>query len=318
MPELPEVALYLHALKERVQGERLDRVRVRSPSLLKSWDPPLSEVRGKVVEDARRIGKRVVLCLEDDLFCVVHLMVAGRFQWRSPGAAVPRKRGHAAFDFAPGTLLLTEAGTQKRASLHVVRGQAALAEHDPGGIEPLEASPSEFATAIRRENRTLKRALTDPRILSGIGNAHSDEILLRARLSPVRLSRQLSDAETARLHEAVQASLREWCARLVDEAAGRFPSKVTAFHPAMAAHGKYGRPCPQCGTPIQRIVYAARETNYCPQCQTGGRLLADRALSRLLGKDWPKSLEEMEALRGRSGSGARQRVGGGRPGVSGR
>lgn len=317
MPELPEVALYLHALKERVQGERLDRIRVRSPSLLKSWDPPLSEVRGKMVEDARRIGKRVVLCLEDDLFCVVHLMVAGRFQWRSPGAAVPRKRGHAAFDFAPGTLLLTEAGTQKRASLHVVRGQAALAEHDPGGIEPLEASLSEFATAIRRENRTLKRALTDPRILSGIGNAHSDEILLRARLSPVRLSRQLSDAETARLHEAVRASLREWCARLVDEAAGRFPSKVTAFHPAMAAHGKYGRPCPQCGTPIQRIVYAARETNYCPQCQTGGRLLADRALSRLLGKDWPKSLEEMEALRGRGGSGSPQRVGGGRPGVSG-
>lgn len=316
MPELPEVALYLHALKERVQGERLRRVRVRSPSLLKSWDPPLSEVRGKVVEDARRIGKRMVLCLEDDLFCVVHLMVAGRFQWRSPGADVPRRRGHAAFDFARGTLLLTEAGTQKRASLHVVRGQAALAEHDPGGIEPLEASLSEFATAIRRENRTLKRALTDPRILSGIGNAHSDEILLRARLSPVRLSRQLTDAEVARLHGAVQASLREWCARLVDEAAGRFPSKVTAFHPAMAAHGKYGRPCPRCGTPIQRIVYAARETNYCPQCQTGGRLLADRALSRLLGRDWPKSLEEMEALRDRSG--APLRVGGDRPAVSGK
>lgn len=199
----------------------------------------------------------------------------------------------------------------------MVRGEAALAEHDPGGIEPLEASLTEFAAAIRRENRTLKRALTDPRILSGIGNAHSDEILLRARLSPVRLSRQLSDAETARLHRAVQASLREWCARLVEEAGGRFPGKVTAFHPDMAAHGKYGQPCPQCGTPIQRIVYAARETNYCPECQTGGRLRADRALSRLLGKDWPRSLEEMEALRDRSGlrdgSGAS-----GRPCVSGK
>lgn len=318
MPELPEVALYLHALRDRVQGERLRRVRVRSPSLLKSWDPPLSAVGGKTVEGLRRIGKRVVICLEDDLFCVVHLMISGRFQWRAPGAAVPRKRGHAAFDFDRGTLLLTEAATQKRASLHMVRGEAGLAEHDPGGIEPLEASATEFATAIRRENRTLKRALTDPRILSGIGNAHSDEILLRARLSPVRLSRQLSDAEAARLHQAVQDSLREWCARLVQEADGRFPGKVTAFHPAMAAHGKYGQPCPQCGTPIQRIVYAARETNYCPECQTGGRLLADRALSRLLGKDWPKSLEEMEALRDGSGASGRPRAGSERPRVSGR
>jgi len=318
MPELPEVALYLHALRDRVQGERLRRVRVRSPSLLKSWDPPLSAVRSKTVEDLRRIGKRVVICLEDDLFCVVHLMISGRFQWRAPGAAVPRKRGHAAFDFDRGTLLLTEAATQKRASLHMVRGEAALAEHDPGGIEPLEASLTEFAAAIRRENRTLKRALTDPRILSGIGNAHSDEILLRARLSPVRLSRQLSDAETARLHQAVQVSLREWCTRLVEEAAGRFPGKVTAFHPEMAAHGKYGQPCPQCGTPIQRIVYAARETNYCPECQTGGRLLADRALSRLLGKDWPRSLEEMEALRDGSGASGRPRARSGRPRVSGK
>ena len=318
MPELPEVALYLHALRDRVHGERLRRVRVRSPSLLKSWDPPLSAVGGKRVEGLRRIGKRVVICLEDDIFCVVHLMISGRFQWRAPGAAVPRKRGHAAFDFDGGTLLLTEAATQKRASLHVVRGEAALAEHDPGGIEPLEASATEFAAAIRRENRTLKRALTDPRILSGIGNAHSDEILLRARLSPVRLSRQLSDAETARLHRAVQASLREWCARLVEEAAGRFPGKVTAFHPKMAAHGKYGQPCPQCGTPIQRIVYAARETNYCPECQTGGRLLADRALSRLLGKDWPRSLEEMEALRDGSAASGRPRARSGRPRVSGK
>ena len=296
MPELPEVALYLHALRPRVLGERLERVRIRSPSLLKSFDPPLSAVDGKEVRELRRLGKRIVLGMDDDLFLVVHLMISGRFQWKAPGAPIPRKRGHAAFDFAGGALLLTEAATHKRASLHLVRGEGALAEHDPGGIEPMEASAKAFAQAVRRENRTLKRALADPRILSGIGNAHSDEILWRAGLSPVALTSQLSDAEVERLRAAVQSSLREWSERLVEEAGDRFPAKVTAFHPAMATHGKYGKPCPRCGTAVQRIAYATRETNYCPQCQTGGKILADRGLSRLLGEDWPRSVEEMDAL----------------------
>ena len=296
MPELPEVALYLHALRPRVLGERLERVRIRSPSLLKSFDPPLSAVDGKEVRELRRLGKRIVLGMDDDLFLVVHLMISGRFQWKAPGAPIPRKRGHAAFDFPGGALLLTEAATHKRASLHLVRGEGALAEHDPGGIEPMEASAEAFAQAVRRENRTLKRALADPRIISGIGNAHSDEILWRAGLSPVALTSRLSDAEVERLRAAVQSSLREWSERLVEEAGDRFPAKVTAFHPAMATHGKYGKPCPRCGTAVQRIVYATRETNYCPQCQTGGKILADRGLSRLLGEDWPRSVEEMDAL----------------------
>ena len=299
MPELPEVALYLHALRERVLDERLQRVRIRSPSLLKSYDPPLSAVHGKAVRELRRVGKRIVLGLDDDLFLVVHLMISGRFQWKPPGAPIPRKRGHAAFDFPQGALLLTEASTHKRASLHLVRGERGLAEHDPGGVEPLEASAERFAQALRRENRTLKRALTDPRIVSGIGNAHSDEILWRAGLSPVALTSRLGDAEVERLHAAAQASLREWSARLVEEAGDRFPAKVTAFHPAMATHGKYGEPCPCCGTAVQRIVYATRETNYCPKCQTGGKLLADRGLSRLLRRDWPRTVEEMEGLRRR-------------------
>ena len=299
MPELPEVALYLHALRERVLDERLQRVRIRSPSLLKSYDPPLSAVHGKAVRELRRVGKRIVLGLDDDLFLVVHLMISGRFQWKPPGAPILRKRGHAAFDFPQGALLLTEASTHKRASLHLVRGERGLAEHDPGGVEPLEASAECFAQAIRRENRTLKRALTDPRIVSGIGNAHSDEILWRAGLSPVALTSRLDDAEVERLHAAAQASLREWSARLVEEAGDRFPTKVTAFHPAMATHGKYGEPCPRCGTAVQRIVYATRETNYCPKCQTGGKLLADRSLSRLLRRDWPRTVEEMEGLRRR-------------------
>lgn len=299
MPELPEVVLYLHALEARVLGERLGRVRVRSPSLLKSFDPPLSAVHGKDVRELRRLGKRIVLGLDDDLFLVVHLMISGRFQWKAPGAPVPRKRGHAAFDFAKGTLLLTEAATHKRASLHLIRGERALAELDPGGIEPLEASAEAFARAVRRENRTLKRALTDPRIVSGIGNAHSDEILWRAGLSPVALTSRLADAEVERLRAAVQSSLREWSERLVEEAGDRFPAKVTAFHPAMAIHGKYGQPCPRCGTAVQRIVYATRATNYCPQCQTAGKLLADRGLSRLLREDWPETVEEMEALKRR-------------------
>lgn len=297
MPELPEIGLYLHAVGSRTVGETLRTLRIRSASLLKSFDPPIQAAEGRRVTGLRRLGKRVVLVLEDDLFLVVHLMISGRFQWKAPGAPIPRKLGHAAFDFDAGTLLLTEASSHKRASLHLVRGEEALALHDPGGVEPLEASLEEFTAALRRENRTMKRALTDPRLLSGIGNAHSDEILLRSRLSPVKRTSQLSDGEIRRLYEQTRASLEEWTDRLIREAGDDFPGKVTAFHPAMGAHGKYGEPCPQCGTPIQRIVYAKRETNYCPDCQTGGRLLADRALSRLLKEDWPRSVEELEALR---------------------
>lgn len=305
MPELPEVALYLHALRARILGERLETVRIRSPSVLKSFDPPIAHAHGKVIESLSRLGKRVVFGLEEDLFIVIHLMVAGRFQWRKPGAPIHRKQGHAALDFAHGTLLLTEASSHKRASLHLVGGKRALRDHDPGGLEPLDAAPEDFAAALRRENRTLKRALTDPRILSGIGNAHSDEILLRARLSPVKLTSRLTGAEIERLHAATRASLKEWSARLIEEAGDDFPAKVTAFHPAMSAHGKYGEPCPRCGTAIQRIVYATRETNYCPTCQTGGRVLADRALSRLLRQDWPRKLEDLEALRRPPGDGER-------------
>lgn len=305
VPELPELNLYLHALGPRVLGERIERVRIASPSLFKTFDPSTGELHGRVVKSLARLGKRIVLGVEGDLFAVVHLMVAGRFQWRRPGAPIPRKRGHAALDLEGGTLLITEAATRKRASLHMVRGEEALMEHDPGGVEPLEATREVFAAAIRRENRTLKRALTDPRILSGIGNAHSDEILLRARLSPLQLTRRLDDEEIERLRRETRASLTQWTARLIAEAGDDFPAKVTAFHPAMSAHGRYGEPCSRCGTAIQRIVYATRETNYCPACQTGGRLLADRALSRLLRRDWPGSVEELEKLgrRGAGGSG---------------
>lgn len=251
-------------------------------------------MKGRRVVAVRRLGKRIVWELSDDLFAVFHLMVSGRLKWRSPGVSVPRKGTHAAFDFPTGTLLLTEAGTTKRASLHVLRGRRGLAAHDPGGLEVLSADLPAFRAALLAENRTLKRALTDPGILSGIGNAHSDDILLYARLSPVRRTRQLSDAEIERLFAVTVRSLREWTARLQDETGDRFPEKVTAFHPAMAAHGKFGEPCPVCGTPIQRIVYAERETDYCPTCQTDGRLLADRSLSRLLKDDWPRTLEELE------------------------
>lgn len=297
MPEFPEISLYLHALRARIRRERLEAVRIRSPSVLKSFNPSVAHAHGKVVISLSRLGKRIVIGLEDDLFLVIHLMIAGRFQWRRPSAPIHRKLGHAAFDFAHGALHLTEASSHKRASLHLVRGSRALRDLDPGGIEPLEATTRDFATAIRRENRTLKRALTDPCIVSGIGNAHSDEILLRARLSPVKLTSRLNGEEIARLHAATCSSLEEWAARLIEEAGDSFPSKVTALHPAMSAHGKYGEPCAQCGTPIQRIVYATRETNYCPECQTGGRLLADRALSRLLRQDWPRKLEDLEALK---------------------
>ena len=294
MPELPEIELYLHALRQRVLGEELERIRVASPSLLKTYDPPVSAAHGRRVLGLRRIGKRVVFDLEDDLHIVIHLMIGGRFQWKSHGAAIPRRLGHAALDFSSGTLLLTEAGTKKRAQLFVLRGEGAVQQQDRGGLEPLAASESEFAAALTRENRTLKRALTDPRIFSGICNAHSDELLFEAQLSPVRLTRQLDAAEIGRLYQVTLRSLQEWTARLIEETGTEFPGKVTAFHPAMSVHGRYGKPCPRCGAPVQRIVYASNETNYCARCQTGGRLLADRALSRLLKADWPRTLEELE------------------------
>lgn len=297
MPELPEIELYLHALRPRIAGQVLEKVRLRSPSLLRTYDPPPSSLEGKKVLDLERMGKRVVWAMEEDLFAVFHLMVTGRFKWRTAGAPIPKKGSHGAFDFPGGTLLLTEMGTKKKASLHVVRGRAGLSDLDPGGLEVLEAALPAFREALLRENRTLKRALTDPRLVSGIGNAHSDEILLFAGLSPVRLTRQLKEEEIARLFDVTRGSLVEWTERLRTESGGSFPERVTAFHPAMAAHGKFGEPCPVCETPIQRIVYADRETNYCPTCQTGGKLLADRALSRLLKEDWPRTLEELEEVR---------------------
>lgn len=294
MPELPEVLLYLETLAPRIVGQPIERVRIRSPSLLRTYDPPVSELRGRRVEALRRLGKRVVWELEDELFAVFHLMITGRFKWREPGAAVPKKNAHGAFDFPTGTVLLTEMGTKKRASLHVVRGETALAALDPGGLDVRSSSLPEFEAALTRENRTLKRALTDPRILDGIGNAHSDEILHRARLSPTQRTHNLTAAERAELYRAIRSELEEWTDRLLREAGGKVPEKVTAFHPAMSVHGRYREPCPRCGDPIQRIRYASNETNYCATCQTGGKVLADRALSRLLGDDWPRTLEELE------------------------
>ena len=294
MPELPEILAYLDALDSRVVGQVLERIRIRTPSLLRTFDPRVSELEGRCVTGVRRVGKRVVLELEGGFFAVIHLMVSGRFQWKEAGARIPKKRAHAAFDFPSGTLLLTEASTHKRASLHCVQGEEALSQLDPGGVEPLEVGLDEFRDALLSENRTLKRALTDPRILSGIGNAHSDEILLEAGLSPVRRTRQLAEQELERLFHATRRSLTEWTARLREEFGTDFPKKITAFHPKMMAHGKFGQPCPRCGSPIQRIVYGDRETNYCATCQTGGKLLKDRALSRLLREDWPQSLEELE------------------------
>ncbi len=292
MPELSDVVVYLEALERFVGGRVLERARVVSISLLRTFDPPLSEVEGRRVVGFRRMGKRLVLELEDDLFMVFHLMIAGRFRWRVRGAAVPRKVGHAAFDFPNGTLVLTEQGSRKRASLHVHRGAEGLDEHDRGGLEPLEAGPAAFAEALRRENRTLKRALTDPRILSGIGNAYSDEILHRAGLSPVVLTSRLDDPTLERLREATVSTLTEWVDRMRDEVGEGFPDRVTAFRPEMAVHGKYGQPCPVCGSPVRRIVYASNETNYCAGCQTGGRILADRALSRLLKDQWPAAIPD--------------------------
>jgi formamidopyrimidine-DNA glycosylase len=299
MPELPDITVYVEALRERISGHRLIRALVRSPFLLRSADPPLSAAYGKTVGEVRRLGKRIAIGLEGDLWMVLHLMIAGRLHWNS---AAPKAKGRnilATFEFDSGWLWLTEAGTQRRAALHVVAGEAALAALSAGGLEPLDATPEEFTAALRAENHTLKRSLTDPHILSGIGNAYSDEILHRARLSPIAMTQKLEEPELARLYDATRATLLEWTDRLRTESAGGFPEKVTAFRPEMAVHGRYGLPCPRCGAKVQRIRHASNETNYCARCQTGGRLLADRALSRLLHEDWPRTLEEMEARKRR-------------------
>ena len=297
MPEFPDVTVYIEALTERVLNQPIQKIRIGSPFVLRSFEPPLSAAEGKKVLALRRVGKRIVFELEDDLFLIVHLMIAGRFHWKPKGAKIARKYGQAAFDFPHGTLLLTEAGTKKRASIHLVRGEAALQEHNPGGLEVLNATLGQFREALKRENHTLKRSLTDPHLFSGIGNAYSDEILHRAKLSPIRLTRQMTAVEIERLYHAVRESLVEWVERLRKERGTGFPGKVTAFRPDMAVHGKYRKPCPVCGSPVQRIVHAENETNYCAKCQTGGKLLADRSLSRLLKDDWPKTLEELEEIK---------------------
>jgi formamidopyrimidine-DNA glycosylase len=299
VPELPDVELYLSALRPRVVGRAVERVRVSSPFFVRTFDPPLAAIEGKVIRALRRVGKRLVWALDEDLFLVVHLMIAGRLRWKERGAPIPAKVGLAAFDFSDATLLFTEAGSRKQASLHLVRGAAAVAAMDPGGAEIFEMSLEQFAAALRSGNHTLKRSLTDPHLFSGIGNAYSDEILHAARLSPVRLTQALSDEEMARLFDATRSVLQYWLRRLQEETGDAFPEKVTAFRPGMAVHGRYGKPCPRCGAPIQRIVYARNESNYCAACQTGGRLLADRALSRLLRDDWPKTLEDLERARRR-------------------
>jgi formamidopyrimidine-DNA glycosylase len=297
MPELPDIVSYLHALQPRIGGRRIDRVVVTSPFLVRSVDPPVSALERRVVRGVERIGKRIVIDVDDEIFAVLHLMIAGRLHWRAPGP-LPRTRNTlAGFVFEHGSLVLTEAGAKRRASLTVVRGRASLASLDPGGIDVFSATPAAFAAALRRENHTLKRALTDPRILDGIGNAYSDEILHAARLSPMQLTSRLTDEEMARLHESTTATLSIWIERLREEAGDGFPEKVTAFRKEMAVHGRFGKPCPRCGAPVQRISYADRECNYCAECQLGGRLLADRALSKLLGQDWPKTLEELEERR---------------------
>jgi formamidopyrimidine-DNA glycosylase len=313
VPELPDVTVYVEALAARITGQRLEGVRVGSPFLLRSVEPPLAAARDRAATGVRRLGKRIAIGLEGDLHLVLHLMIAGRLHWKpgrgpegrrpAPAAGsgrwpIPGRIGLAAFDFSNGALLLTEAGTKKRAALHLVEGVAALGQLDAGGVEVLEADLAAFQAALARERHTLKRALTDPTLFSGIGNAYSDEILHRARLSPVRLTDALDPKEVERLYEATRTTLLDWIARLRAEAGAAFPEKVTAFRPGMAVHGRYGQPCPDCGAPVQRIVHAENETNYCPRCQTGGRLLADRALSRLLRADWPRTLEELEERRG--------------------
>ncbi len=294
LPELPDITVYLDALERHIVGRRLTNIRVASPFLLRSVDPPLSSVDGKMVSGVDRRGKRIVMAVEDDHFLVIHLMIAGRLRWRDAGAKIPGKVGLAAFDFDHGTLLFTEAGSKKRASLHLVRGAKSLAQFDRGGLDVFETDLATFTHRLQHENRTLKRALTDPRILDGIGNAYSDEILHRARLSPVKRTQSLSAEELERLLQAARASLAEWTDRLLKEVGDGFPDKVTAFRAGMAVHGRYREPCPVCQSSVQRIRYANRETNYCASCQTGGKLLADRALSRLLKGDWPKRLEDLE------------------------
>ena len=297
MPELPDVELYLAALRRRVLGRTVEKVRVASPFFVRSYDPPIAALEGRRVDALARLGKRLVFALDDELFVVVHLMIAGRMRWKDRGAAIPARLGLAAFDFEHGTLLFTEAGTRKQASLHVVRGRAAVDAMDPGGAEVFEMNRDDFARALRSGNHTLKRMLTDPHVFSGIGNAYSDEILHAAQLSPVRLTRAMSDDEIGQLYEATIAVLRAWTARLQHETGDAFPEKVTAFREGMAVHGRFGKPCPRCGAPVQRIVYARNEANYCAPCQTEGRLLADRAMSRLLREDWPKTLEDLERRR---------------------
>lgn len=303
MPELPDVVIYLERLGALILGRPLEKVRLKSPFLVRTYDPPLSAVEGRPVTDLSRLGKRLVFAFEGDLFMVLHLMIAGRLHWKPRNAPIVGKVGLAAFDFPNGTLTLTEAGTKKRASVHVLRGREALRALDRGGIEVYEATEAEFADQLTSENRTLKRALTDPRILSGIGNAYSDEILFRAQLSPVKRTAQLTLDEIERLFVACRDVLSEWTDRLRNEAGEGFPEGVTAFRPEMAVHGKYQKPCPVCGTKVQRIVYESNEVNYCPRCQTGGRLLADRSLSRLLRSDWPKSIEELEEIQVRRAGG---------------
>jgi len=294
VPELPDVTLYCERLAARIAGATLVRARVVSPNLLRTAEPPLEDAHGRTVTGVWRIGKRIVVALDGDLSLVLHLMIAGRLRWRPGGAKVPGKVGLAALEFSTGTLLLTEASTKQRASLHVVSGDDAVRALDPGGLEPLAATFEQFRDALRRVNHTLKRALTDPRVLSGIGNSYSDEILHRARLSPLALTARLSEEELDRLYTATQGTLTEWIERLRRETGDGFPEKVTAFRDGMAVHGRYKQPCPDCGALVQRIVYAEHETNYCARCQTRGRLLADRALSRLLKRDWPRTLEELE------------------------
>jgi formamidopyrimidine-DNA glycosylase len=299
MPELPDIAAYLHALEQRIVGQPIERIRLASPFLLRTADPPIRESEARSVRELRRIGKRIAIGVEGDLWLVLHLMIAGRLHWRQPDARLAGRQTLAAFDFPNGSLVLTEAGAKHRASLHLFRGVAALSSIDPGGIDVFAAELTAFRDALSRENRTLKRALTDPRIVSGIGNAYSDEILHAAQLSPIALTQKLRPDEWERLFSATRGVLQLWVDRLRNDAKNNFPEKVTAFRPEMAVHGRYGKPCPRCGESIQRIRYADNETNYCPRCQTGGRLLADRSLSRLLRSDWPRTLEELEALKHR-------------------
>jgi len=293
MPELPDVAVYVAALAARIAGQALTKLRLASPFVLRTFEPPAAALNGKTVREVRRMGKRIVIGFDDDLFVIIHLMIAGRFKWLSPNAKIPGKLGLAAFDFPNGTLLMTEAESKKRASIHIVRGEEGVRAHDPGGLEVLEATLEQFSDVLTRERHTLKRSLTDPHNFSGIGNAYSDEILHRARLSPVQMTTNLAPEEIARLFEATKNVLNEWTERLRAEAKTKFPEHVTAFREGMAVHGRFNQPCPDCGSPVQRIVYADNETNYCARCQTGGRLLADRSLSRLLNVDWPKSIDEL-------------------------